>query len=119
MSWAIQLVIAAAIFLAGGATGIKVHMAFDAKNELEDIAARVEQERNDRKAVDYAAELNEIERSKIQIVYVNSKKEVARVIQTPFYAADQLCFDDAGLRTIEAAGSTAAPAPSLPASAVR
>lgn len=117
MSWALQAVLAAGLFLAGGAAGVKWHAGVDAQKAIVEKAARAEVERNDRRAADAAAAGHEADKVQIRTVYVKVKQEVARVAQTPFYAADQLCLDDAGLRAVAGAGR-AAPAVGSAAAAV-
>ena len=109
MSWAFKAFLLAVAFAAGGATGIKWHAGIDAQKELTAKTARAEKERNDRRAVDMAAESHEADRVQIRTVYVKAKQEIANVVRTPFYADSQLCLDDDGLRAANAAGRTAAP----------
>ena len=117
MSWALQLVLALAIFASGGAAGIKWHAGIDAQRELaaHEAAAKATQktlERSDTAAVAHEADKAQI-RTQIKTIY----QEVERVVEKPVYRTT-VCFDDDGLRLIRAALGPAAaasePAPSMP-----
>lgn len=118
MSWALQLVLAGLLFASGAAAGIKWHAGVDAQRAIVERNALQEKERNDRKAADAAAAGHETDKVQIRTVYVQAKKEAARVTQKPFYADSQLCFDDDGVRAVNgadaAAGAARVAAPTVP-----
>ena len=104
---------------AGAVGGWKVQgWRWDAERarQLEGVARdRMRAEKN----IDTAAAGHEGDKRGIRIKYVTITKEVERVVQTPFYAAGQLCLDGDGLHQLRTAiGPTAAagePARAVPA----
>lgn len=109
----------AAVVAAGGfAGGAQWHAGRDAVAARKaDAAAQVDAS-NKRKVIDSAATGHETDKEEIRVVYRTVTKEVQRVSKTPFYAADQLCLDDAGLRALASAPSPARASASQPAPAV-
>lgn len=116
MSWTIQLICALAIFAAGAAGGIRWHAGQDA------IAAQ-EQDRVDdlarlRKAekIDAAASNLERKKEEVRTEFVTIERMVDRVVEKPIYS--NACFDDDGLRELNAALRARAdpgiPAPVVP-----
>lgn len=117
MSWALHLVLALAIFTAGGAAGIKWHAGVDAQRELavHEAAAKATQKKLER--IDMAAANHEADKAQIGAQIKTIIKEVDRVVEKPVYR-DTVCFDDDGLRLIRAAIASDAAAASEPAPAV-
>lgn len=119
MSWALQLSLALAIFVAGSAAGIKYHAGVDAQRELVAKAASEKEKLRKLERGDQAAAGHEADKVQIRTEFKTIIQEVERVVEKPVYR-DTVCFDDDGLRLIAAAlgGSAAAsePATALPGS---
>lgn len=117
MSWALQLVLALAIFAAGGAAGIKWHAGVDAQRELAAQEATAKATQKTLERIDRAAVGHEADKAQIRTEIKTIVQEVERVVEKPVYR-DTVCFDDDGLRLIRAAlgPATAAsePAPAMP-----
>lgn len=116
MNWAIQLVIALAIFAGGMASGIKYHAGVTAQRYLKahESAARATAQKLDR--IDVAAVGHETDKAKIRTEFRTITQEVERVVEKPVYR--NICFDDDGLRLIAAATGrsegASEPAPAVP-----
>jgi hypothetical protein len=112
MSWALQLVLALAIFTAGGAAGIKYHAGVDAQRELaaQESTAKATQKKLER--IDQAAVGHEADKAQIRTQIKTIYQEVERVVEKPVYR-NTVCFDDDGLRLIRAALGPAAGASEL------
>lgn len=115
MTLPLQLVLALAIFAAGGAAGIKWHAGIDAQKAmaLHEATAKATQKTIER--IDSAAVGHEADKVKIRTQIKTVIREVDRVVQDPSYS--NICFDDSGMRAVRAAINPAAPA-SQPAPAV-
>jgi hypothetical protein len=86
--------------------------------EKDRIEAAAEKAKFDRRAVDVAAAGHEKDKAQIRTEFLVITEKVEHAIQSDFYAAGQpACFDDSGLRALSDSLG-AAPAPSVPASAV-
>ena len=112
----IQILIAAGIFVAGGAAGIKWHAGQDA---IAENARQVNQravERLQRQNTDTAAERHEKVKAEIEVRYETITKEVQHVVEKPVYR--NVCLDDDGLRVLGAALAGPAGVASQPARAV-
>lgn len=112
----IQILIAAGIFVAGGAAGIKWHAGQDA---IAENARQVNQravERLQRQNTDTAAERHEKAKVEIEVRYETITKEVQHVVEKPVYR--NVCLDDDGLRVLGAALAGPAGVASQPARAV-
>ena len=114
----IQAVIAAAVFLAGLATGIKWHAGQDAiaaqalaKAEAKDRHVKAEK-------ITVAAVGLEKAKETVRTQFVTIDREVDRVVEKPIYLRE--CLDDDGLRQLNAAigagRNSGQPAPAVPAS---
>lgn len=115
MSWAMQLVIALAIFAGGLATGIKWHAGQDA---IAENKARIEADRDRLRRLDRhdaAATGHEADKAALRTEFLTITQEVERVTERPVYR--DMCFDADGVRLVNAAAG-AAPAASQPARAV-
>lgn len=115
MNW-IKLAIAALIFAAGVAAGVKVHSGLIAQR---DLAAQESADKERTRLLDrsdVAAAGHEADKTKIQTQFLTITKEVERVVEKPVYS--NICFDDDGLRVITTAinglEATGQPAPTLP-----
>lgn len=119
MSWALQLVLALAIFAAGGAAGIKYHVGVDAQRTLAAHEATAKETAKKLDRGDKAAAGHEADKVQIRTEFLTITQEVERVVEKPVYR--DVCFDDDGLRLIRAAlgrGAAASePASTLPGSA--
>lgn len=115
MSILAQLVIAIAIFVAGGAAGIKWQVGVVAARDLKaaNDAALVKLRRDEK--VDLAANGHEKFKAAAGVREVKVIQEVERVVQNTVYR--NICIDDAGLRII-AADIAARDAAGQPAPAV-
>jgi hypothetical protein len=114
MSWAIQLVIALAIFAAGAAGGVRWHAGQDAIAAQEQ--ARVDGIERQRRAelVDSSAVKLEHKKEQLRTEFVEIERVVNRVVEKPIY--NNACFDDDGVRELNAAIRAAAhPGVSAPA----
>lgn len=103
MSWALQLVLALAIFAAGGAAGSAWHVQawrFDAKDKQR-LEAQIEKRRLDEKAANAGSTGFEQDRLKnetrTRTVYVHLDK----IIDRPVYRS--VCLDADGLRLLNSA----------------
>jgi hypothetical protein len=112
----IQIAIAAGIFLAGCALGIKWQVGVVAARDLKTVQdnARVQILRADK--ADQAAERHEKAKASIEIRYQTIEKEVQHVVEKPVYR--NVCLDGDGLRVLRAALAGPADAASQPARAV-
>lgn len=117
----IQIAIAAALFLGGLASGVKIHAGITAQRDLKAVqeSARTQILRVDK--ADRAADQHEKTKTKIETRFVEVEKEVVRVIQAdPVYVRQ--CLTDDGLRVLSAAinGDNAAskPAPAVSGPAI-
>jgi hypothetical protein len=116
MSILIQLVICAAIFAGGLATGIKWEIGIIAARDLKatNEAALVKLRRDEK--VDAAAESHEQVKAAQAVREVIVEKEIAHVVQDVIYRNQ--CFTDDGLRIIAddlaARGATGQPTPAVP-----
>ena len=114
-----QILIYAVIFVAGAAGGVKFHAGLIAQRDLEaeHAASKVAAKRADR--IDVAAVGFEKDKARIRTEFLPITQEVERVVQKTVYS--NVCFDDDGLRVINAAIHPAAaasqPAPAVPRSA--
>ena len=112
MNWIIYLV----IFAAGAAGGVKFHAGLIAQRDLEaeHAASKVAAKKADR--IDVAAVGLEKDKARIRTEFLPITQEVERVVQKTVYS--NVCFDDDGLRVINAAIHPAAaasqPAPAVP-----
>ena len=112
----IQVAIYAIVFALGAAGGVKFHAGLIAQRDLEaeHSAAKVTAKRVDR--IDVAAVGFEKDKARIRTEFLPITQEVERVVQKTVYS--NVCFDDDGLRVINAAIHPAAaasqPAPTLP-----
>ena len=117
MSWAAQAVIAALIFAAGTAGGIKWQLGVHAREQLAAADLRASDAARQIKVIDKAATAHEVDKVQIRTQIKTIFKEVERVVEKPIYR-DTICFDDDGLRIIRAAiGPEAAasePTPAVP-----
>lgn len=108
--------IAACLFAAGAASGVKLQSALTDQKELaEQRAAAWEQAKRIDK-IDVASAGHEADKEQIRTQFKTIIKEVDRVVQKPIYL--NVCFDDDGLRAARAAIGPAAAA-SQPAPALR
>ena len=112
MSWALQLVLALAIFAGGGAAGIKWHAGIDAQRELAAHEAQAKETQKKLALGDKAAAGHEADKAQIRTQIKTIYQEVERVVEKPVYR-DTVCFDDDGLRLIRAAIGPAAAASKL------
>lgn len=116
MSWALQLVLALAIFAAGGAAGIKYHAGVDAQRELLVKEAGAKETVRKIERGDKAAVAHENDKVRMRTEFVPITEEIERVVEKPVYR--DICFDDDGLRLIGAAlgrrGPASEPAPAVP-----
>lgn len=114
----IQIVIAAGIFLAGLATGIKYHAGQDAiaAQELAKVQAQERQAKAEK--IDTAAVKLEKAKETVRTQFVTIEKEIDRVVENIVYR--NVCMDDAGLLQLNAAigarPAASQPAPAVPAS---
>lgn len=115
MSLAIQLVLAALIFAAGAAGGIKWHAGQDAIKENARLQEIDRQRRQDEKRVDSAAAGHEADKGAIRTQWLTITEEVERVVEKPIYR--DVCLDVDGLRVLSDAIAPRAAA-SQPARAV-
>lgn len=103
------IIAVAASGAAGFAAGWSVHSwKTDAGEKRDQDKAVVQQ--------DVKAEEHEEFKAKERIVYRTITKEVAKIVEKPFYVNNPECLDDDGMRVIAAA--IRGEAPSQPASAV-
>ena len=115
MNWAVQLVIAAVIFAAGAAAGVKGHAGLIAQRDLKahEAAATATAKKLDR--IDVAAVGHEADKATLRTKFLTITQEVERVVEKPIYR--NICFDDDGLRLIAAATGrsegASEPAPAL------
>ena len=116
MSWAIQLIIALAIFAGGAASGVKFHAGLIAQRDLkaQEAIAKATAKKLDR--IDAAAVGHEADKAKIRTEFLTITEEVERVVEKPVYR--NICFNADGLRLIAAATGRSEgagePAPALP-----
>ncbi len=108
MSWAIQLVIALAIFAGGMGAGIKYHSGLIAERDLTSEHERVKLQEKRIEHVDAAAVAFESDKAKIRTEYLTITKEIERVVQNPVYR--NVCFDPSGVQLVNAAISPTIPA---------
>jgi len=113
----VYVAVALAAALAAGAGTWKVQNWRYSAIEKERLEAAAEKARIDAKRIDTAATGHEADKGAIRTEFVVITQEVERVVQTPFYAAGQQCFDDDGLRQLRSAAGIAQPA-SQPANPV-
>ena len=115
MSIAAKLVLLIAVFVGGMMAGIKWHAGQDA---IKENARQVNQratERLQRQNSNTAAVAHESDKVRIQKVFVPITQEVERVVTL---YRDRACFDDDGLRAINAAVNRAYNDPGKPGNAV-
>ena len=111
----IKLALTAAIFLAGLASGVKIHAGLTAQRDLATLQAGAKEQARRVDKIDVAATGHEADKAHIRTQFKTIIKEVDRVVQNPVYL--HVCFDDDGLRAARAAIGPAAPA-SQPAPAL-
>lgn len=99
MSILAQIVIAAMIFAAGAAGGIRWHAGKDAVAELARQENQRAVERMRRQNTNTAATGHEQDKEKIRTEFRTITQEVERVVTQVEYR-DRVCFDDSGLRLI-------------------
>lgn len=111
----LKLALIAGIFLAGLASGVKIHAGMTAQRDLaaQQAGAKEQARRTDK--IDAAATGHETDKAQIRTQFKTIIKEVDRVVQKPVYL--NVCLDDDGLRAARAAIGPA-PAASQPAPAV-
>ena len=120
MSWPFVTAIVAAIFAVGAAVGSKfaTSQADHDALALYESNQKITQRRLD--AVDSSARLHEQDKAKAEALLSEIERMVDDVKATQFYAADNMCLDDAGLRAANAQiPSPARPPTSKPSPAVR
>ena len=112
----IKLALIAGIFLAGLASGVKIHAGLTAQRDLAAVQAGAKERARRVDKIDAAATGHEADKAQIRTQFKTIIKEVDRVVQNPVYL--HVCFDDDGLRAARAAIGPAAPAsqpaPALP-----
>lgn len=101
MSWAIQAALAAVIFAAGAAGGIKWHAGQDAIAEVKRVAAAQEITQENERLANGAATGFETDRTKNETRTRIITVEVEKIIDRPVYRA--VCLDADGLQLIAAA----------------
>ena len=117
MSLLIQLVIAAGIFLAGVAGGIRWHAGKDAIDAQELLRRTAQAQHLKADRINTAAVKLEAAKETVRTEFVEVEKVVDRVIQSnPVYLRE--CFTDDGLRELNAAigarAHSSQPAPAVP-----
>lgn len=110
-----KLAIITGIFLAGLASGVKIHAGLIAQRDLATVQAGAKEQARRTDQIDAAAAGHEADKTQIRTQFKTIIKEVDRVVQKPVYL--NICFDDDGLRAARAAIGPAPPA-SEPAPAV-
>ncbi|MDP1530299.1 MAG: hypothetical protein Q8M05_13035 [Rhodoferax sp.] len=98
MSWAIQAALAAAIFAAGGAAGIKWHAGLDAIAENKRIAATQEINRENAALANRTSTHFEKARTQNETRTRTITVEVDKIIERPVFR--NVCIDDDGLRLL-------------------
>lgn len=101
MSWAIQAALAAVLFAAGGAAGIKWHAGQDAIAEVKRIKATQEITRENEHLANLAATGFEKDKTKNATRTRTITVEVDKIIDRPVYR--NVCLDTDGLQLINAA----------------
>lgn len=119
MSLLMQLAIAAGIFLAGVAGGIRWHAGQDAIAAQELAKSEAHERHIKAEKINTAAEKLEKAKETVRTEFVEVEKVVDRVIQSnPVYLRE--CFTDDGLRELNASigarAHSSQPAPAVPAS---
>ncbi len=115
MSIAAKLVLLIACLVAGFAAGVKWHAGRDAIAEQVRQVNQRATERLQRQNSNTAAVAHESDKVQIQKVFVPITQEVERVVTL---YRDRACFDDDGLRAINAAVNRANGDPGEPGNAV-
>ena len=115
----IQIVIAAGIFLAGLATGIKYHAGLDAIAAQELAKAQAQERQAKAQQIDTAAVKLEKAKETVRTEFVTIERVVDRVIESnPVYLRE--CFTADGMlelnNSIRARPAASQPAPAVPAS---
>lgn len=112
----LKLAIITGIFLAGLASGVKIHAGMIAQRDLAAQQAGIKEQARRADKIDVAAGGHEADKAQIRTEFKTIIKEVDRVVQKPVYL--NICFDDDGLRAARAAIGPAAtasqPAPAVP-----
>lgn len=101
MSWAVQAVIAALIFAAGGAAGIKWHAGLDAIAELKRVTATQEINKENERLAGRSSTGFEQDRTQNETRTRTITVEVEKIIDRPVYRT--VCLDADGLQLINAA----------------
>lgn len=114
----IQLAIAAGIFLAGVAAGIKIHAGQDAIAAQEMARAEAKDRHVKAEKINTAAVKLEKAKETVRTEFVEIERVVDHVVEAPVYL--ERCMDDNGLRQLNVAIGTRAnsgvAAPAVPAS---
>ena len=112
----LKLVLVAAIFAAGLASGVKIHAGLIAQRDLAEQQSAIKEQARRIDKIDVAAVGHESDKAQIRTEFKTITKEVDRVVEKISYR--HICFDDDGLRAVRAAIGTAStasqPAPALP-----
>lgn len=101
MSWAVQAALAAIIFAAGGAMGIKWHAGQDAIAEVKRIKATQEITQENQRLANRGSAGFETDRTKNEIRTRTITVQVDKIINRPVYR--NVCLDADGLQLIAAA----------------
>ena len=112
----LKLALIAGIFLAGLASGVKIHAGLIAQRDLAEQQANIKEQARRVDKIDVAATGHEADKAQIRTQFQTIVKEVDRVVEKPVYRT--ICFDDDGLRAARAAigpaQAASQPAPAVP-----
>ena len=102
MSWAAQLVIAVAVFLAGMAGGVKYQLCVQARVEVDRLEQVREIEVLQRGTANTASTGHEADKTRVQTKFITITDETERVVNKIEYR-DRACLDPAGVQNLNAA----------------